>query len=335
VVVSQTQTAKVIIAKYSRWYEVLGPSIASVQKTSALWDAWEREDLARPDTEKISSNAKTMEEEFFKELSDIASELSCQDLVTHYCPFRTSRYNFSAFTAKDGYIVLVDEAFFQFLFILVVVLFHSTYGEISSQTLKEMKEELKDILLTCYFGRQSYDFDDSNVFHRVIESSYELTEMANYFFQAIKSFILGHELGHHALGHTKGYLTQRFAIANQEIELSVDKREWQDEYQADHFGYQVYLAASSPDSTAEHTAFKYKIDFAPIFFFDICQLLEELNDEGKEVVPPDLMSHPPLALRKKKLIDSFGAFSDSADIDMYEGLLESLDKLLPTNALKE
>ena len=323
------QSADQIVAKYRKWYEILAPSQVSVRKASELWDIWEQDDFKRPNVSEISIDAPSMEEGFFNELSEIASSIAGENLSTHYCPFRTSQYNFSAFTASDGYIVLVDEAFFQFLFILSVVLFHDAFGEIEPQVLADIKAEIKDILLVCYFGRQGYSFDSSTAFHRLMAASYELTEMANYFFQAMKAFILGHELGHHALGHTKGELVQKFAVGDREVDISVDKREWNDEYHADKFGYEVYLKAASSNPAGQHTTFLYRMDFAPIFFFEVCMLLEKMNHGvNDKAISPELSSHPPLELRKERLTRHFNPIKNGDDTLMYEELISSLRRLL-------
>lgn len=327
------QTAKQILARYRRFYEVLAPSKTSVHKASELWDVWETQDLTRPDLSAISSNVSSIEEGFFKELSEIASTIIGKPLVTHYCPFRTSQYNFSAFTASDGYIVLVDEAFFQFLFLLCITLFHHTFSNIDAATIEAVKSEFKNIITTCYFNRQGYSFDNSTAFHELMSSSYETTELANYFFQSIKAFIIGHELGHHALGHTQGSLIQKFAIGGQSVDISIDKREWQDEYFADAFGYQVYLAAADSKSTAQYTQFLYRIDFAPVFFFEICALLDGLEHSSNDTaISPELLSHPPLSLRQARLAEQFTPFKTDDDQQMYQDLLASLQEIWPVNS---
>ena len=53
---------------------------------------------------------------FFYDIVTIAERMEGHDLSIHYCAFCLDDYNFYAFSAEDGYIVLVDDYFLQFFF---------------------------------------------------------------------------------------------------------------------------------------------------------------------------------------------------------------------------
>ncbi|WP_075087252.1 hypothetical protein [Verrucomicrobium spinosum] len=168
---------------YRKCYKLMHPSQESVNLASGLWKQWESDPSQRPDVIQISSRVQEIEKGFFTELLKAAQALTGTDLKVEYCPFVTSSYNLAAKTTSDGYIVLVDDAFLQFLFLLSNVLVHVAYTDFESATSEALKLEISDCLHRGYVRRLSYSVPDQSSIARILGGNYENTEQEDFSFK--------------------------------------------------------------------------------------------------------------------------------------------------------
>lgn len=314
---------------YRQCYKLMHPSQESVNLASDLWQKWESDPTQRPDVHNISTRVGEIERGFFSELLSVARNLHGTRMNVEYCPFVTSSYNLAAKTTSDGYIVLVDDAFLQLLFLLSNVLVHTAYTEFESATLEALKVEINDCLYRGYVRRLSYNVPDQSVMAHLMGGNYENTEAGGFLFQAIKAFMLGHELGHHALKHSAQSI-QKNCLANENTPTyEFDKNQWHEEFAADAFGYRVLarMLEGGPEIDPLHH-FVYSFPFAPLLLFDICSRLEHKASQfrGTTFMDGAGYTHPPLAQRRKALISTFQI--NESD-NLYGYMREALDELLP------
>jgi hypothetical protein len=323
-------TTAELLRRYRQRYTLLVPSNESKEIAKTIWNHWEQEgNSRRPDIEKLADHVDQTENKFFQELVDIASEISGKEVHADYCPFLTLDYNFSAVPASDGYIVLIDEAFFQMVFGLIfAVTLHSQTDAFAGNE-SAIRTEIKTLLRDSYLERRMGILDQMTTLREAIGKDQITSIFANYVFQGIKTFVLGHELGHHALGHTSDSTAAFLLLGGRSVEIPVNNRAWADEFEADAFGYQVYLTATQTTAQRVHTYFEYRVDFAPILFFDICDWCERWGPDSRRLNSLVTASHPPLEQRKTNLIEKYKI--DETD-EMYLALKHSLHSLLVSSS---
>jgi hypothetical protein len=312
-----------------RCYRILRPSSESITFTEELWNAWETNTLKRPDILKTAQSVDEIEEGFFLELVRIAAQLAGHTFTAHYCPFLTSKYNLSAVTATDGYIVLIDEVFFQFLFILVTVLMYEAYDDIDSNYRERLRSELEEALRISYLNRYRYEVVTTSAYAQLLSRNYTTTEMGGFLFQSFKGFLIGHELGHHALQHPVIRLERHFLTNDARMTVHCDQPEWECEFAADAFGYCVLRDATRPDSTiAPLHHFNWVFPFAPVLLFDICKRLDEVSaqEKGRSAFDGVGVTHPPLDQRKAALVQAFAIDTNDS---VYGYLREAVESYLP------
>jgi len=99
------KTLKETLEYYGRLYQSAKPDDNTFNEISELWNSWETVELKRPDIGKIiAENNFTIN--LFKEIVDF---IDLDQRRIAYQPFILKDYNYRAFTASDGYIILADE----------------------------------------------------------------------------------------------------------------------------------------------------------------------------------------------------------------------------------
>lgn len=274
-----------IIRHFSKEYKTIAPDEDSVAVTRDLWEDWQRSGITPPDIEGIAGEYSRHENGFFYELVQLAEKKAGEKLNIHFCQFTLDRYNAYAFTASDGYIVLIDDVFFQVLYFLCNILVFDAMGVLTNPVEKEQaKEFIQRIIRVNYLNRKRIDFSSEQQIISMLKKDYELTEFANYFFHAAKAFIIAHEIGHHVLGHTAGTIRRVFTARNTTIEADVDIRALNMEYEADSYGYQLFDTLSQTvDNSVYYAYCKYKFPFAPILLFGLFAKLDQAEEKEKKV----------------------------------------------------
>lgn len=332
----QKRTVAQLLQFYRESCDILRPSRESAALSADLWTHWEADPSARPDVASIAARVPEIEQGFFSELVKFAREfgdLSPAHEVT-YCAFVTVDYNLSAMTASDGYIVLVDDAFLQFLFHLCLLLMIASYEDFDEATTEALKREIQGCYHSGYVDRVKYTMPGDSTLARIMTRDYENTAAAGYLFQAMKGFLLAHELGHHALHHTGHPSVKSVTVTGNEATLSIpydEHRLPRDEFAADAFGCRViqeFMRKDAPVAPLQH--FLYAFPFAPLLLFDICARLAQKVGSQDQTSCTDGAgyTHPLPAQRRQALIDTFDI---NAQDDVYGYLLEALDEYLPAS----
>ncbi|MGI4741315.1 MAG: hypothetical protein ACRYG7_39620 [Janthinobacterium lividum] len=313
------RTLDELIKEYRELYEILIVTPKSRGIASDLWDNWEKDGVTRPDIQQIATDVDTLESKFFEELTALTSELEGRPLHVAYFSFITLHYNFAASTAVDGYLVLVDEAFFRLAFFLVFALYAIAQMRLPEATRADLKHEILEVVVKGYHERDLIAVDQLSTLFTLLNSSYDIAEGSNYLFQSIKTFVLGHELGHHARSHVDGTEQIRYALSEQILTFEIDNRSWENEFEADEFGYRVFLAALNTAPEREYTHLKYVFPFGPLLFFDICERLAIITGDSKVV--RHSKTHPPLQQRREALIKKFAIDTqDPLYVEVYKAL---------------
>lgn len=314
---------KDIKREYYNWYKILAPCDSSVDLVKNLWDNWEETDFARPNVNEIAANAIKRDEQFFYEIVKITGKIIKKDLNIEYCPFILDTYNFSAISAEDGFLVLIDDSFFGMLFFLILVFMFDAYDFIHDDEKDNIALFVNNIV-DIYINHKSFNGSDDNITFSLTKKDYETTEFATYFFQSIKTFIIAHEISHHILGHTKETVKRNMTINDKSVEIETDKRSKLDELDADELGYKIFLEVmNTTDNSIDVAYCKYRFEFAPLFLFDLFDRLDEL----KGIQANDYITHPTPTERKENLLKHYNIEDrDSLCKDLVEIMKSSIKR---------
>jgi hypothetical protein len=313
---------------YERLYHILIPSQESVGLAKELWDDWEKSGIARPNVDDIAANTLKSDEQFFKEIVKIASKIAKKDLNIEYCPFILDNYNLAAFSADDGYLVLIDESFFAIMFYLTIVLMFDAYNLISDNE-REIVQSFVNNIINSYFNYKPFyvnkSFHNNDITQSLLKKDYEIAEFAIYFEQSMRIFMIAHEISHHILGHTKEK-EKRCLIENGiSVEIETDKRDIISELEADVYAYKIFLEVlNTTDNSIDKAYCKYRFEFAPLFLFDLLETLDRKKEiaENKTI---NYISHPSPKERKENLLGHYKIEDPSF---LYENFKEVLNDLM-------
>lgn len=321
-----------VLRHYRSLYRALAPDTDSVLLAKDIWEAWEQSGIAPPDVDAIAKNHMQHENGFFYDIVRVAEKMEHRPLNIHYCAFCLDQYNFYAFSTDDGYIVLIDDNFFQLLFFLSMLLVFDAQGLIEEAERAEAQALTGRIIWNNYFMRQRFDFSQDEFIPRLFRRDYELTEFANYFFHALKAFIIAHEIGHHVLGHTSGQMLRVFSMQGHQQAIEVDERQITDEYAADHYGYRLFdLLSNTVDESIYYAYCKYKFPFAPLLLFNLFAKLDDITATVRgEFI--NYRTHPAPAQRIAALELAYSI--DKAD-PLYVAMQESLERLFSGEEVKK
>lgn len=311
-----------VILQFQRMYKILAPDMDSVAIARELWQEWEKTGNTPPNINEIAKDYAQHENGFFYELVKLAEKMHQGNLPIQYCQFTLDRYNAYAISVKDGYIVLIDDVFFQILYFICNILVFDAAGAIEDPAEREQARKfMTEIINVNYFNRKRIDFSEEGIQHVLLKRDYELAEFANYFFHACKAFIIGHEIGHHVLNHSRGVVMKVFALNGKEVAVEVDERAISDEYEADHYGYKLFDVLSNTNDDSVYYAWcKFRFSFAPLFLFDLFNYIDRLQ-EKKDNNAMEYTGHPHPISRQQALQAQFSI--DAAD-PLYLSLKESL-----------
>jgi len=284
---------------YGKLYKILKPDRMSVKTASDLWDKWETDDFKRPDIQKIADK-DDFDEKFFSEIVDFIGE---DNEKIKYLPFLLKDYNYHAFSASDGYIVLCDEILDALLYFVVMVCTFLANNNYSRKEKKDIENYLRTGIKKSYIQYEPVGFLFDSYYIDLIKSSYEISEMGTYLANAIRAFMFCHELGHHVLGHTALKEKHIIKMKNEEYSCELDKTSIHDEYAADDYAFDKYIKLMDVDENRYYTFFKYRFEYAPLLFFDICNALDKLTAiiNGEKV---QYTKHPNPHKRRNKLRDT-------------------------------
>jgi hypothetical protein len=308
---------------YSELYTVLKPNSLSIQEASEIWDKWETEDLKRPNIEKIADD-DDFQINFFNEIVGFIFGKNHEKII--YLPFLLKDYNYHAFTASDGYIVLCDEKFDQLLFFIITICTFLADNNYNRNEKHKIENYLRNGIKRYYIHHEDIELLNDNYFDEIIKSSYEISEKAIYLLNAIFAFMFCHELGHHVLGHTHSKEKQIIKMKNEEYSYEVDMVSLLDEYAADDYAFDIFKKLLNVDKDRYFTFFKYRFEYAPLLFFDICSSLDKLSAiiNGQKI---HYTKHPNPHKRRNKLRDtkiierdSFYFYFRSIVYNIYKGI---------------
>lgn len=320
------QNCRDVIVHFEQLYTLFAPDEDSVTVARELWQEWEKTGNTPPAINEIARDYAKHENGFFYELVKVAEKMEHADLNIHCCQFPMDHYNAYAFSAKDGYIILVDVIFLQILFFLCNILVFDAMGAITDpEERAQAKQFVAEIIHVNYFKRQRVDFSQQSIHHRLLGRNYELTEFSNYVFHSLKAFIIAHEIGHHVLKHTRGVTTRIFAANGNSVAVEVDERAIACEFEADSYGYKLFDVLSNTNDDSVYYAWcKYKFNFAPVFLFDLFGYLDRMQEQVKHETVL-CHAHPPPAERIKALQVQY-PIDDKEPL--YVALKESLEYYL-------
>jgi len=295
------KTLKETVECYNRLYRSVKPNDETFKKASELWDTWETAEFNRPDIGKII-NANDFNRSLFKEIIDFIF-YGQRNII--YLPFILNDYNYSAFTASDGYVILCDEKFDYALYFIVVVCTFMAENKYSRNEKNEKEEYLRKGIIKLFINEEKFDFYNDEYFSKLLKSSYNTVEYATYMCNAIKTFMFCHELGHHALGHTSEKKMCLLHKDDKAFEYEVDSISIIEEYRADDYAFEKLIALLEVDEKRYYTFFKYRLEYAPLLFFDICHAIDKIKEAVTGVrTETEHRTHPNPHKRRNKLRDT-------------------------------
>jgi hypothetical protein len=294
-----SQTLKETIEFYNKLYESIKPNDWAFKRACELWDTWETLELKRPDINKI-----LYDNDFYMNFfNEIVNFIFIEKKNIIYLPFLLNDFNYHAFTASDGYVVLCDERFDNLLQFIVTLCTFIACNEYNREERSKIENYLRNGIIKYYIEKDLDFLLHDNYINDLLKSSYDIGEHATYIWNAIRAFMFCHELGHHVLGHTN-IKEMRLIQTNDKIySYEIDSISILQEYSADDYAFDTFLKLSEVDEKRYYTFFKYRSDYAPLLFFDICHSIEKLTEivTGNKIVHT---KHPNPHKRKNKLRDT-------------------------------
>lgn len=316
------KTVRDTIDEYQFYYKMLSPDNKSVAIAEDLWNEWKKSGQIPPDISGIATDYAKWENGFFYDMVTLARRMENKDLSIHYCAFCLDQYNFYAVTAKDGYIVLVDDYFFQLLFVLSTILMSYAQGWVAEYEQEKVQKLTREIIINNYFNRQRFKFEQDTIFAELLSRDYDNAEFSNYFFSGLKAFILAHEFGHHILEHKKGIVNRTFSMLENQQTIEVDERSISDEFAADIYGYRLFEQVSDTVDESIYYAFcGYKFKFAPLFLFDLFEKLDQATEKYYGITKT-YNTHPHPRRRYDNLMS---VFDIDAQDQLYIQMKEAMD----------
>lgn len=320
------KTYKKALADFQKVYGIMAPDNKSVTIAKELWKEWEKNGITPPDIDEIALDNAKHDNGFFYELISMAEKMENKSLNIHGCQFILDQYNAYALSARDGYIVLIDDRLFQLFFFLCNILVFDAMEVIESKEEKEsIKRFVDELIHSNYVYRRRVDSSKTVILLEMIKRDYDLAEFSNYLAHAIKAFIIAHEIAHHILKHTQGIMLKSFSFNGKSVAVPVDKRAIADEFEADRYAYKLFdLLLNTEDDSVYYTFCKYKLYFAPLFLFDLFRHLDLMFEKatGIKVIYND---HPHPNERIQALVQEYKI--DESDL-MYVSLKDSLNYYL-------
>jgi hypothetical protein len=314
---------------YERLYHILIPSQESVGLAKELWNDWEKSGITRPNVDDIAANTLKSDKQFFNEIVKIASKIAKKNLNIEYCPFILDNYNLAAFSADDGYLVLIDESFFAIMFYLTIVFMFDAYNLISDNE-REIVQSFINDMIDSYFNYKPFYVSKSfyhskNITQSILKRDYEIAEFAVYFEQSMRIFMIAHEISHHILGHTKGKEKKNLTRNGENVEVETDKRDKLCEFEADAYAYKIFLEVlNTTDNSIDKAYCKYRFEFAPLFLFDLLETLDRKKELAENKII-NYISHPSPKERKENLLEHYKIEDPSF---LYENFREVLNDLM-------
>lgn len=320
-------TVKKKLDYFKSLHRKLYPNDSSIALTKQIWDKWETPDNLRPNIEHAANQEVALDNNLFQEIVLVANRLAGKEFTAEYITLCFDDYNFHAYHAEDGYIVLSDDYFLQLLFILTTIITYDSVDEISEAEKESVVELVKGIVQNNYLNNRRFDFKKQVKIIELVGRDFEITEMAFCLFKAFKIFILAHEVGHFVLGHTVADKNKRIITYDDSVTLEVDNPEKKDEYEADQYGYVLLkkiLEISDqpiPEINIKEALCKYSFDYAPLLLFELFEKLDH-RMEGRRGKPIEYFTHPKPRERYNALIKT-----NNIDIssDLYRDLKKAID----------
>lgn len=313
------------IALFQKHYKAIRPDEDSIALTRDLWQEWEKSGETPPDITDIAREHARHENGFFYELIQVAERMEQTSLQIHFCQFSLEDYNAHALSVRDGYIILIDDVFFQLLYILSNIMVFDAMGAIGDHEKEATRLFVQEIMDNNYFSKKRYDFSQDNIHNTLLKRNYELAELGNYLFHSFKVFIIAHETGHHVLQHTTGFTAKKFAAGANMVTVETDDRKLSSEFEADSYGYRLFTAlCDTTDDTVFYAYCEYKLLFAPLLLLHLFDHFGRMREERMQQAIL-YNTHPHPLERIKALCNQYPIDSDDP---LFNAIKTSMDYYL-------
>ena len=316
-----TRTIDAIKQEYHNHYQYLCPDFDNIHEVKDIWSEYEKAGISSPDVDTIMASFPEQHKNFFREVVKIASNVSKMELRIDYCPFILNDYNLSAQSAKDGYLVIIDEFYLAMLHTLTNIVEFRANDFIKDNELVRYAHVAEEIALDYLKSVDNHD-----LIMQLYKKDYETAEFAVYLYNSFKIFLFAHEISHHILGHTEGTVSKQCYMNGRSCNIETDKRcDYEQELEADSYGYRIFLETlNTVDGSIYYAYCKYRYEYAPLFLFDIFDRIDRLK-EVRENRPIKYTTHPPPIDRKSNLLKQYQ--SSNPAILYYEDTLYNYERM--------
>lgn len=284
-------------------------TVADVNKT---WSEWDRQGISKPANMEAVTAAPY--DTFRSYFNDIIQACEIDTDSVFFALIRIKNLNAFANTMPNtDKIIVFDDNLIAFFTAFIITIVQAVYSDPTEQEMEELEVFLFSTLNTFHGKEQSPKKNEVyvNQFMKIIQKDYQLTEIGSYFSMAFTIFIICHELSHHILGH---------AEVKQKIQDSIpfNTPAYQEEFEADVYGYQLFLELISKESQIESAKLSQTFNRAPLIFFDIIEIVD-LFGRKKGFCQQLSDTHPTPMARKKHLLSLYDKQLDTASDELYKG----------------
>lgn len=307
------------------WQKVYAHKLNPTTKSEDVARKWlqSQDANAFTNSEEIIKNSRNFEQDFFQDIVSMANESigGKQPAINPvYINAALNDYNYCAFSASNGLVVLGDDYFSRIFFFLSLIFLLDTQNQLSEQEQLSLRRFVHDFIYTDFINQRKFNFSDDPQSVQLLHKDPEVVEMANYFFYNILAFIFCHELGHHFLGHTQNSTFKQVG-PDDTNQVEIDLHSHEDEFMADQWGCDLFLKIIyTVDPKYQYAFFKYYYPYTPVVLFSLFEHLDNWRLAAGSKI--NYYSHPPPDKRKTALETRFDL---NADYPLCNDILTSMD----------
>jgi hypothetical protein len=294
------RTISEIKQELHKYFQYLVPNFNKIDEIRKIWSEYNKMGISSPDIDAIMSNFPKHNEGFFQEIVNIASKVCGKELQIEFCPFILNDYNLCARSAKDGYLVIVDESYLDMFYMLANILMFERNNYIEEFEFYDLKSLVRNIIIDPIRNENRH-----KVFDQLVKRDYETAEFAVYLYNSFKIFMFAHEISHHILKHTNGTFTKQCHMNERSCNIEIDRMSYIHEFEADTYGYKIFLEVmNTVDDSINYAYCKYRYEYAPLLLFDIFDKIDRVQEE-KENKKKTYPTHPSPIDRKENLLKQY------------------------------
>jgi len=302
----------------------------SRKSVAFVWDIWDKQGISKPkNLQEVTSDPFGVFKGYYDDIVSLCDidMINVNNMYFAYVPTRDLKA-YAVTAENNDHVIIFDQDLIHFnntFIITVLVAVYNGIGKSKGQTLR-LDQFMSTLLHDFYHGFQNRSLEAEQKFEDfyirdILQLDYQMAEYGSYFGVAFTVFIICHEMAHHALGHSKEKRMYEFNVGGDALAgIPVDTPAHQEEYDADEYAYRLFLELIDKKDLATNAILAEAFNRAPLILLEILDIAH-LYIEKKTNIVQQSDSHPPPALRKRRLVQIFKSELHEHGLELYEGFM--------------